>query len=375
VIAALLALAVATGVWLRAFARPEPAFAGRPVRVWFEEFIRDQQGSLRMTPDTEGSDRFQALTSPRAVPLLMTWVGARPSLLGAPYRWSFSRLGKWARSRLPPPLDSQDYQRRKQAALGFLGQIGLRERRALEDGQNVPKFAVTPALPRIRVALSDPDPATRRAAAKALWYIGWPAGATVVPALIPRCGDPDAETSNFAMQALGAMQSSASNAIPALAKIAATPRHPRRGLAIAALGQIGLSDTNALNSIAGILLDRSGDSRASAAWALAMIGATPAETVATLEAMTLDGSKWERSIASVALWNGHRRDEKLAEALRKALRDDTEDQAAWAYLLGRLGTNAEPFVPEVRALLANPDSFVRLRAARALRRMENVENR
>jgi hypothetical protein len=106
--------------------------------------------------------------------------------------------------------------------------------------------------------------------------------------------------------------------------------------------------------------------RVKAARALAAIGTTPEEALPTLMAMTQGTNQWARWFASIALWNRDRQNPNLQASVIEGLR--STNRVGVLICLGQLGTNAAPFLPEIRRLLDDP--FTSFSAKYALRQVE-----
>lgn len=216
-------------------------------------------------------------------------------------------------------------------------------------------------LPAIQTALRDRSGEVRGAAAGAAGGLGSKAAATI-PDLIKLTQDTNEQTASAAIMALGSVGPAGSNVVPILIWNAANSTGEKRLLAVQSLGEIGAPARSAVPVLGSILLSndntipsRLGGAeglRVTAARALAEIGSTPEEAVPALMTMTQSTNQWARRFASIALWNRDRENQSLQDHVIEGLR--STNRVGVLMSLGRLGTNAVAFIPEIRRLTGDP---------------------
>ncbi|MBM3840028.1 MAG: HEAT repeat domain-containing protein [Verrucomicrobia bacterium] len=337
----------------------EPSSRGKSVREWFEEALNDT------TPRTDIIQAFAQMEG-RTVPFLIRRLNPHPSGLDKARQLALNLLPKRLDRILGSPRPESYYSWRCMTALEMLGYVGTTQRLNLDSRQPTRKPSVAKAVPRIRALLSDDSPSIRSQAAQALWFIGPPA-APAIPELIRLAADANEKASTPAVQAFGLIGPAASNAVELLSQIARSDRRDRLG-AIQSLGLIGQAARSATPALVSLLNDEDDQIRVAAARALAHCGETPDAATPTLAAMLQHTNEWWRIVATLALWNRNPNDAGLTEALGKALH--STNRGPLAYSLAYLGTNAAPFLPQLKELADDPDPHIRRFSRIALRRIQ-----
>lgn len=347
---------------VRLASTPTPSFAGKGVREWFEDCALLDSKTY---PGSPSQKAFEAMEGD-VVPYLINQVNARPSPLDEGYTMLLGWLPKWAQSRLPKPRDSEFYKSRSDRAMERLGEIGMAQRFKAEVGEPSVKPPAALAVPAIRIVLLSTNEWRVRWAAQTIHRIG-PAAAAAAPDLIMLVRS---STNSAAMQSLGFMGASASNAVPMLINLAMDDRYENRTLAITALANLGETARPTAPALASLISNTNEDVRQSATIALARTGFTPEEAVPALTAMRQGTNEWAALYATLALWNRNRQDTALRVELATALQ--TDRRAGLLIALGFLGTNAAGFEPDIAPFVNSSDTWERYYAKRALRKIRPV---
>jgi len=225
------------------------------------------------------------------------------------------------------------------------------------------------AVPAIQTVLRDTNGYDPTFAAQAVCYIGPPAASTI-PDLINIAQLPNGSHAVAgAIQAFGLMGPLASNAVPLLITIATGPnRGVERLLAVQSLGGIGAAARPALPTLTSLLSEQDEQLRVIALRSLADLGFTPDDAVPTLTTMKQGTNDWAAGLAALALWNRDRHNSELRAEVAAALQ---KWPGRMLLDLQTLGTNATPFVPEIKAISEHhPDGQMRRQAKRALRQIQ-----
>jgi HEAT repeat protein len=173
----------------------------------------------------------------------------------------------------------------------------------------------------------------------------------------------------LAAQSLGQIGPPARTAIPLLISLLADKADGvLRQRAAQSLGQMGPVARDAVPPLTALLTEPDESLRSAAARALGRIGFTPNGALPTLTAMKQSTNAWDRCAATLALWNRAPKDAGLYAELVAILH--SEERGGLSSDLGLLGPKAAAFAPELRALLKDPEIWVRASARLAL---ENIE--
>ncbi|MDB5313077.1 MAG: lyase domain protein repeat-containing protein [Gemmataceae bacterium] len=290
--------------------------------------------------------------------------------------------------------------------LYVIGEGGTKEERAGAAralghlGRGAPP-GVAPALAR---ALADPGPEVRRNAALALGQVG----AEAAP-LLAALADPDGEVRAAAASSLGELRPADPAAIPGLQKAAAgDPDVLARLAAIAALGRYGdqaavpvlvdvlkENDTNlgsphefavaalkevgpqSLPAVTRALGRAEPRARIGALKVLTRFGAAARPAIPEVEGRLADEDPLVRLEAVQCLWAIERSPGRATRAALAHLRAPEanprkrlQTRAKALYILGEVGPEAKPAVPDLLTILKDdPESAIRMYSAQALGKM------
>ena len=356
-------------LWLfprRTAARTE--YQGKSVQRWFEEAVKSEG-----TGDYQISGPFRAFEEMEgdAVSFLTRRVTERPSVFQRAYAKAIACLPAQIVRKLPRsliPLTRSDYINRRDCALELLAAIGRGQRFKAAEGEPSPKPSIALAVPAIQTALRDTNGYDPVFAAQAAASIGPPAASTIPDLMYIVQMRNGSRAVPGAIQAFGIMGPLASNAVPLLITIAASPRREERLLAVQSLGGIGAAAHRAVPMLTSLLSEQDEQLRQISLRSLADIGLTPDDAVPTLTAIKQGTNEWAARLAALALWNRDRENSELRAEVVAALQ---KLPGRMLLDLQRLGTNATPFVPEIKEILEHhPDDRMRRQAKRALRQLQ-----
>lgn len=339
----------------------EPTSGGKPVSKWFDEALSLDAQAF---PTSACANAFSEMGGD-AVPYLARWVEVQPSPFTKFYDEAVDLLPSAVTGALP--LSAADYQHRRITALGLLQRIGREQRWKLDAGEQVAKPSIARAVPAIQTALRDPNELVRAFAVQAAWIIGPPAAATL-PDLIRFAQNSNDVAAASAIQAFGEMGPLASNAVPILVQIATNASRGARMEAIQSLGGIGDAARAAVPALTTLLANEK--LRVFAARSLAEIGFIPEAAVPALREMKQSADQWAATVACLALWSRDRQNPQLRAELVAAFH--SEYRGGLVCSLGRMGTNAQSFAPEIKSLIEDTNVWIRAEAKRALRRIQSV---
>jgi hypothetical protein len=356
------ALVVVLGVFVlvRLPGLREPAYAGKKVSEWFNE-------AANMPPhELYGSEAWRAFEEMEgdAVPFLVRCLRARPSPLQNLYVYLYP-IRPTRVSRFLPRPRLHLYQNRRMCALRLLGQIGVTQRFKAADGELSKKPSVALALPAMEALLKSGDEHERASVAAAAMYMGHLA-APLVPGLVELVRTPGSGFASVqAVEALGLIGPPASSAAGALIQWATNDPSHAPVFAAQSLGDIGPSARPAVPLLSLMLTNRI--CPFPAARALAEIGVVPDEALPALLAMKEGTDTWERCAATLALGRHDPRHRQLQAQVVALLR--STNRTAVLLSLGRMGTNAAVFAPEVRRMVGDTGIVGRF-AKRTLRQIQ-----
>jgi hypothetical protein len=349
-------IVAACACWLTILAtRPhrEPTYKGKTAQQGFEEVL-SSKSSFNPFLEMRGD----------AIPFLASCINARPTVADCLYTKVLANCPAWLAKKLPAARDTNYYHVRRVRAMDELGSIVVKLR---ADDKPVP--AITNLVLEIRTALTDTNTEIQFRAAATASQIGH-ADAAIIPQLIKLLGSSDQNVAIAASAALGSMGPLASNAVPILVRIASNWTHRAMPNALDALADIGPAASAALpelTPVLPILLSPRG-LRDQAIHLLIGTGVTPPETVPALAFLARNTNEIRGVLAALALWNRDRQDTNLMTAIRAQLH--TEKRRLLVLRLGALGTNALPFVPEIKLAMNDGDTNFNRYAVRVLRRIE-----
>jgi hypothetical protein len=352
----------------------EPSYGGKRVSQWFDE-------AVGLTSDEfHRSEAYQAFSEMEgdALPFLIRCLKVRLPSRPGPYSRFYAATPAKLRRFLPEPRSAAKVINRHYLALQVLSEIGADQRFKAAEGIPIKKASVASAIPVLRSLLESSDSGTRGFAAQAAAYMG-PLAAPLVPELteLARWRDDAAPAVAqtlgpiVAVQALGTIGPAASNAVYVLIAMTTNTVPELRVPAIQSLGAMGAAARLAVPALASHLTNPGGF-RFLAARALAEIGIVPDEVVPALLAMRQGTNSWEQYAAALALWNRDRQNPDLKADVIAVLR---ADPGPVMLSLGRMGTNAAVFLPEVRSFAEAPDPYVNKMAKRTLRLIQPVSAR
>jgi HEAT repeat protein len=327
--------------------------------------------------------------------------------LGPDAREALPALLKMLRS----PDEPEDGRKEAERALGEIGTPPREQMpallEALQDGQSTPArvYAAAalgklgadtgPAVAALVKALKDDTPAVRRNAAAALGRVGLSARSDAYPALLALLEDRDDEVRRTAVGALvqlgrpapaelpalkrmllsqsfgsresrvyaaAALSEFGSDAVPPLLGTLSTDPDPDvLMMACSALGQAGVKTPEVTQALSRALDRDEKPVRVAAAAAIGQLGLEPATLAAVLKALGKKDPECHRAIAAAlpplgALVPDPPRlnlpKEAVAEVKPALASEQPAARAVAAYLLGTLGPDAAPAVPDLRKALA-----------------------
>src|SRR6266566_2135843 len=196
--------------------RIEPAFQGKPLRYWFQQYAD-------LTPSTSEATNAIQQVGKAAVPFLVQILDAPDPWWQKRYDAVFQRLPRSLATRLPYPVAIGKTRAARLAALDALALI------APSDEE---------ALAAVIKSLNASDIEVRRSAPLLLGQLG-PKTTSVIPALVNALTNNDWYAEENALRALAAMGPAATNTIPVLEN-ALKHGHPDfQTFAAEGLGNIG----------------------------------------------------------------------------------------------------------------------------------------
>ncbi|MEP6574138.1 MAG: HEAT repeat domain-containing protein [Gemmatimonadota bacterium] len=256
--------------------------------------------------------------------------------------------------------------------LSFLSAPTVRAQGTLTDSRDA--YARGKPLSEWVLQSTNYIPENRRDAVKAIAIIG-PAARAAVPALIRATRDENIEVRYWALEALARIGPDARESIPALLQSLAEDVRPnqlaaRRALETVAPGSVPL--------LLPALRSRDAWVRANVAEAIGTIRSDAGKSVPALATLLADDSLWVRASAAWALGrlgpDAKGSVKQLGHALQAEVRLDPGFSSPGervrveqlVFALGRLGSPAKAFVPEMIDVLNDGDDSLRAIAADAL---------
>jgi HEAT repeat protein/lysophospholipase L1-like esterase len=232
-----------------------------------------------------------------------------------------------------------------------------------------PAYAAVLITQDPRSAMTDGDPAIRRAAA---WGLGRRRHADdeTLAVLESALTDRDPGVAWEAARALGAIGPPAKSRLPALLRLLDHPREDVRAQAALAAWSVGVDADHASALLAHV---ESEDEyvRHFAVWAAGQLGGAGREAVPALLAMLAREEGHAAGPAAVALRRLAATDGTIVPAVARDLgAEDAAVRARAARSLGKLGPAARGAVPEIVRALGDPQESVRADATIALGRIE-----
>ncbi len=342
---------------------PGPMYQGKSAAQWFALAEKTPRFNF---PASESGQAFLALEGD-VVPWLVLVIQEN----------SISRFSVWReklRGSLPAPLASllpnfrlKEASQRQEMAFQLLGLIGEAQYNKVMDGAPCSsRVFITNAFPAFRQGLRSPVDSVVNTALGALTSLRFLA-APLAPEMVAIAANPKNPDRTVAAEALGSVGAAASNAVPALIKLAASADVIERDTAFRALGGMGPAARAAAPILAQALADPDHECRKTALRALCQTGLTPDAALATLNTLWQGTNVWYRTYAGLALWNHDRQNTELFQATARAMHGDG---IALLSTLATMGPDAAPFIPELQAIAASPESNPGIR--RVLRRLTNA---
>jgi HEAT repeat protein len=220
------------------------------------------------------------------------------------------------------------------------------------------------AIPVVLPWLESPDPLRRASAASLLGKIGLRPD-IVIPALQRLVTDPVTDVRKKVFEAFGGFGTNAWTVVPDLIREAHDQSSPARQAAIRSLGKTGPPDS-VLPALLSLLHEEDQGVRVRVVQALGDLGPGAHSAIPELFRAFHEGSGFVRSFAMPALVSVGAPAEDLVPLFVRELK---ADPVFALDALGRLGKQAAPAVPDIRRLLADPDSMIQAEAKKALRRI------
>ena len=354
---AFILLGVLATAWLIALLcprEPEPAYQGKPISVWFREYVK-QEGINAKTAAEEKLEAVKSLGD-AAVPFLISRLNQRDSRVDKAYQFLWGKLPVWVQKRLPRPKPAADIRR---GALDCLSALG--------------PSAVT-ALPALREAFRDEDVNVRAYAAFAVPQLGSNALLTI-PALTALLKDKEEFVRMAAAESLGKFGPASQSAIPELIGLLKSREDNTRVMTMTALRQIGGEDGAVIPALVASLRAPSAYVRDWATWTLPQIAVTNrAAVTAALTAEAEDRTNQFRARAGVTLWRITGQTNaavRSAQLISSALARDAHASSGDAVLLlstdgPKLGLKPIVAAPILPTTLQDPDGSIRAVSAKLL---------
>jgi HEAT repeat protein len=224
------------------------------------------------------------------------------------------------------------------------------------------------AVPVLAEALKNKSISVRDFAARALEHIG-PGAEKAVPALTVALKDPEALVRMTSVWALDAIGPGAKAAVPALKELTRDKDLAFRMRATQALWSVERQPDLPLRIYQEALRSKDPQERGFAAIGLGRMGSHAAKEVPTLKRFLQD--KDVRLHAAEALWRIESKPAITFDVLIPALRDpDPSTRGYVARLLGEMGAQAKPAIPDLLRATGDEEWSVRSDAATALKKID-----
>jgi HEAT repeat protein len=217
------------------------------------------------------------------------------------------------------------------------------------------------AVPSLTLALRQPEPAVRVAAADTLGNIG-PVAKEAIPALATLLGDEDQEVSRHAAAALGRIGPAA---VPELIEVARWRSRYTTDMASTAFANLKADDATVRELVQ--LMGNVKEDHAVRAFAAKALGYMP-EKAQTVQSEIIRALGDENDdVRTAARWALGQIGPKVIPALKDALKDGNPRlRSGAAFALGSMGPAAEEAVPDLLAVMNDNDRTVRIDAILAI---------
>jgi HEAT repeat protein len=231
---------------------------------------------------------------------------------------------------------------------------------------------VSSAVPALIRALDDPDERVRIEAPWALGRIGFEARAAV-PALANKLRMQIVSTNAELRKhgghaaALGFIGSPASNSVPLLLQAIQAPELNLRLYAAQSLGEVGTAGKAGAPALVAALGDKEWSVRRAAVRSLALLGCDDVSAVPALEALLGERSDVPM-LTRLALWRVSPQDTNRIAGVMKDL-EEPHASTGTASILGRIGADAELFIPALQRMTEHKNASEREAAKEALNRI------
>ena len=175
------------------------------------------------------------------------------------------------------------------------------------------------------------------------------------------------------MQAFGTIGRSASNAVGILATLATNSGYGGQLQAVEAIGDLGDVARSSALALVSLLSNTNERLRIAAARSIAEIGSTPVQAVPALLEMHRGTNQWASGVAALALWNRDRQNTNLQAEIVSILHSESKNEKnGMVFSLGLLGSNAAPFLPEIKRFAEDPGYAYPWTPKKALRQIESA---